>query len=108
MSKRAFGAALLVCVSATATNAASLEFARGAVLDLRDDGQPAYRVSVPEDVYLWTTRDDLGDLRVLDGAGNELPYAVRFPPGGDSVTEWSQLPTFALPAASAAKGSTAV
>jgi hypothetical protein len=110
VSRRPFAIALVVGAGAIAANGASLDFARGAAIDLQTQGEkePAYRLSLPEDVYRWSTRDDLGDVRVLDGAGAELPYAVRVPPGGDSVTEWIELPTFALPVAEPLQGSAAV
>ena len=107
MTKRSFAWLVVVLTAADALAAAS-DFARGAIIELPAQPNAAYRFAVPADVYRWSTRDDLGDLRVLDNGGNEVPYAVRVPPGGDAWSAWTNLPTFAMPAAAATSGSAAV
>jgi hypothetical protein len=99
---------LTVVLVAPDALAAANDFARGAAIELPAQPNAAYRFAVPADVYRWSTRDDLGDLRVLDGNGNEVPYTLRVPPGGDALTVWTDLPAFAMPAAATKPGSAAV
>ncbi len=88
--------------------AAPEDFARGAVISTTDPGM-AQRVILDADVYQWATSEELGDVRILDSTGSELPYAVRRPPPAESHTGWRSLPVFALPQpASAAEAATAV
>jgi hypothetical protein len=54
-------------------------------------------VLVPADVYQWVVRDDLGDLRVFDGAGEEVAYALKRPVRATEHTPWQSLPMFKLP-----------
>jgi len=107
MTNRAIAVLLMVLPAAHAAAIAN-DFARGVAIDLPTQRAAAYRIAVPADAYRWSTRDDLGDLRVLDDAGNEVPYALRVPPGGDVWTAWTDLPVFAMPAAAATPGSAAV
>ena len=107
MIGRSIGALSIVLVAWDALAVAN-DFARGAAIDLPARADAAYRVAVPADTYRWSTRDDLGDLRVLDSAGNEVPYTLQVPPGGDSLTAWADLPTFAMPASKTTSGSAAV
>jgi hypothetical protein len=71
------------------------DFARGR--EVIPDDAPVQRVIVPEDVYRWTTRADLGDLRVLDPAGGLTPFAVRAPRAEPPPATWQPLIWFALP-----------
>lgn len=56
------------------------------------------RLILPSDVYAWTSRPDLGDLRVFNGAGQPVPHAVAagVRPPDEAVT--TPVPTFPLPA----------
>jgi len=82
---------------ALAAHATPNDFARASVLPAAES-PVAQRSSIPQDVYEWVLRDDLGDVRVLNGAGDELPYAFRVPAGAEDDTEWVPLPLFPLPA----------
>jgi hypothetical protein len=84
---------------AAAADAAALgpdDFARGRTL------QPAsadalQRLPLPADVYQWTARADLGDLRVFDGTGAPVPHAVRAPLQQNGYSPWRRVPVFPLP-----------
>jgi hypothetical protein len=87
---------VLLCILTGAGNALTPDdFARGR--EVVPDSGLVQRVIVPEDVYRWTTRTDLGDLRVLDAAGNPAPFAVRAPQATTPPPAWQPLPWFALP-----------
>jgi hypothetical protein len=77
-------------------HAAPEDFARGMTITIAEPGL-AQRVTLTADLYEWVTRDDLGDLRIYDADGGELPYALRRPTAGESHTEWQALPLFPLP-----------
>lgn len=51
------------------------DFARGFRLEVAG-GEPVYAVVLPRDVYRTVTRPDLGDVRVFNGEGEELPHAI--------------------------------
>jgi hypothetical protein len=72
------------------------EYARGSVLDTSDDSF-VQRVAVPDDVYEWVLRRDLGDLRVFNRSQEEMPYNVRRPARMEEFSPWQQLPLFPLP-----------
>lgn len=72
------------------------DFARGRMIEPAAAG-PLERVVIPRDVYEWTTRTDLGDVRVLNAAGEELPYTLREPVTVQAPGDWQRLPLFALP-----------
>ncbi len=55
------------------------DFAYGIPLDLAG-GAPLYGLSVPFVVYQGVVRPNLGDLRVLNGAGEVVPYHLSRPP----------------------------
>ncbi len=80
-------AAMLLALTAEADEFSREDFAYALPLQV-DEGAPLHRVSVPLAVYRHTRRADLGDLRVLNAAGETVPYAVRSPPG-DSTRERS-------------------
>jgi hypothetical protein len=54
------------------------EFAHRAPL-VFDGGGPHLRATLPPAVYLGAARADLADLRVFNGAGEEVPYALTRP-----------------------------
>lgn len=80
---------LLLCVVmpvCAASDPVPDDFAAGALLNTRGDAA-IYRLSLPPAAYLGLTRDDLGDLRVFNAAGEAVPHALRRPTieeGGDS------------------------
>ncbi|MEZ5558100.1 MAG: DUF3999 family protein [Pseudomonadales bacterium] len=98
--------AALVCICAAVTSAAPADFARGRTLLVGD--APVQRVDLPQDVYEWVVRADLGDLRVFNGAGEEVPYALRRPRPGRASGEWIDVPLFTLPAADPSSAAAAV
>ncbi len=51
-------------------------FAEGFRIDMTA-GSPIYRLRLPERVYTISTRRDLGDVRVFNHAGDEVPHAIR-------------------------------
>jgi len=71
-------------------------FARGSVLDTSDHSYAA-RVAVPDDVYEWVVRRDLGDLRVFNRSQEEMPYNIRRPARMEEFSPWQQVPLFPLP-----------
>lgn len=72
------------------------DFARGLVLDASDQSV-VQRLTVPDDVYEWVTRSDLGDLRVFNRDQEEMPYNVRRPQRLEEYSAWLKLPLFSLP-----------
>jgi len=61
------------------------------------EGAALYRFSLPVDVYLHAARADLGDLRVLNAAGEVVPYALRAGAGeGKQERESVIVPHFPL------------
>ena len=62
----------------TGLQANQSDFARGRVLDA-PDGVVVARLVVPDDVYEWVVRRDLGDVRVLNRDQEEVPYNLRRP-----------------------------
>ena len=62
------------------------------------DGKGAiYSVELPEDVYKTVTRNDLGDIRVFNGAGEVVPHTIRASRKEDVIRdEWQPLPYFPL------------
>ena len=73
------------------------EFVRGRVIEELAD-QNVLRVVVPQDVYEWVTRWDLGDVRVFNAAGGEVPYRIQRPQGTKEFSDWIDLPVFEIPA----------
>jgi hypothetical protein len=86
-------------LASSGTPAVPEDFARGRILHAGGEtvGQ---RLTIPRDLYEWTTRADLGDIRVFNGSGEEVPYAVRRAEVQDEFTAWQSVPLFALPAMS--------
>ena len=92
--------ALLVGAQALAKPA---DFARGRVVDTSDESF-VQRLTLPEDVYDWVTRDDLGDLRIFNGSQEEVPYALRRPETRDEYSPWQTMPLFPLPDTNVSRG----
>jgi hypothetical protein len=92
--------ALVLGLNALACLAAPLDFARGRALSSEDDAF-VHRVTLPADVYEWITRRDLGDVRVFDAAGEQVPYLIRRPETQDEYSDWRTVPLFPIPEAPA-------
>jgi hypothetical protein len=92
--------ALVLCASASAA-AGDLRFAHRFPLELAGNA-PYYTVVLPQSVYAASQRGDLGDLRVLNGASEPVPYTfdVAVSPT-QTVRARRVLAWFPLPAASA-------
>lgn len=103
---RVFASILMGFVTAT-TYAGPDEFVRARLIDVIE-GEPVQRLLIPPDVYEWSTRDDLGDVRVFNGGGDELAYAIARQPANVADAQWRGLPLFALPAEAATPGAAAV
>lgn len=73
----AVGATLLVLMAEAGT-VAPASFAQRYTLTL--SGSAAYyRLTLPPQVYAASQRSDLGDLRILNGAGESLPFSLESP-----------------------------
>ncbi|KAF0811725.1 hypothetical protein IGB42_03742 [Andreprevotia sp. IGB-42] len=87
---------------------AASAFARHAELKMAGD-TAIYTLDLPADVYRYTTRSDLGDLRVLNGAGEPVPYALSSLPAVNEVRQAPlAVPYFPLPQALADAGDVSV
>ncbi|KGB93917.1 MULTISPECIES: DUF3999 domain-containing protein [Burkholderia] len=74
-------------------------------LDL--DGSAAYyQLTVPQPVYAASRRDDLGDVRVFNGAGEPVPYSLDAPAAAAPAVPPSRTPVhwFSLPPTRAEHG----
>ncbi|WP_429301601.1 DUF3999 domain-containing protein [Paraburkholderia sp. GAS199] len=69
---------LAVCGWSLPVHAATDEFAQRFTFDL-DKGAAYYSVTLPAVVYAASQRGDLGDLRVLNGAGEPVPFSLDTP-----------------------------
>ncbi|MGH8778619.1 DUF3999 domain-containing protein [Paraburkholderia sp.] len=103
-------ALVLAAASSTASAAdqaasAANAFAHRFALEL--DGHAAYyTLTVPDAVYAASQRGDLGDVRVFNGAGEPVPYALDMPldvsqAGAPVPTTLRSVKWFALPASAA-------
>lgn len=90
-----------------ALGAGAGEFAYGRPIDLTSEAT-LQRLRLPQDVYEWVTRSDLGDLRVFNGADEEVPYQILRPQRQEDFTTWVALPLFALPVAENAQSTSRV
>jgi hypothetical protein len=71
------------------------DFARGA--DVSADAGAIVRLTLPDDVYATVTRPDLGDVRVLNAAGDVVPHTLRpAPPPAATSGEWRAVPSFPM------------
>jgi hypothetical protein len=86
-------ALVTVALAALVVQASQSEFARGRILDT-SDGSVVQRVTVPDDVYEWVVRRDLGDVRVFNRNQEEVPYNVRRPAGREEYSAWVSLPLY--------------
>ncbi|KDB06076.1 Protein of unknown function DUF3999 [Burkholderia sp. lig30] len=73
-------------------------FAQRFALDL-DGNAPYYAVTVPQAVYAASLHGDLGDLRVLNGAGEPVPYSLDAPAPAGPPPQRRPVHWFPLPAA---------
>ena len=90
-----------LCVLASGSVAGTpADFVRGRVIEVVDP-QIVQRATVPQDVYEWVSRADLGDLRVFNGQHSEVPYTLRRPTSQQEHSAWMDLPIFVLPVADA-------
>ncbi|MBN3775563.1 DUF3999 family protein, partial [Burkholderia sp. Se-20378] len=74
-------------------------------LDL--DGAAAYyQLTVPQPVYAASRRDDLGDVRIFNGAGEPVPYSLDAPATAAPAVPPTRTPVhwFPLPPARADNG----
>ncbi len=74
------------------------DFARGMAIAIEAGaGSPAWRVSLPIEVYRALVRADRADLRVFNERGEVVPYQLRRPQAPSAVTgAFVSLPLFAL------------
>jgi hypothetical protein len=72
------------------------DFAKGA--EIRTDGSGSiFRLVLSDDVYDTATREDLGDLRVINAAGDSVPHALRRAPSPEQVeADWRTVPSFPM------------
>ncbi|MBU1168094.1 MAG: DUF3999 domain-containing protein [Proteobacteria bacterium] len=70
-----------------------MDFAKGIVLDCEEDAS-IYRFTIPEFVYEHLTRPDFGDIRVFNSQGEDLPFELKRPEGGQVIEH--ALPSFPL------------
>lgn len=90
--------AALCCCSPLQAAAPGLDdFAYGLTLP-RVEANGAYSLDLPRVVYEKTTRHDLGDLRVFNGAGETVPHAIRRLPMDEAAEQIRRnVPFFPLP-----------
>jgi Protein of unknown function (DUF3999) len=74
------------------------QFAYGLPLEVSGE-QAFYELELPLAVYQGSLRDDLGDIRVFNGAGKVVPHLLRHPANQTRQQEvvTSELPFFPLP-----------
>ena len=72
------GLSLLTSFAAAGGTPGAERVARRFSLDL--DGSAAYyQLTVPQAVYAGSRRDDLGDVRIFNSAGEPVPYSLDAP-----------------------------
>jgi hypothetical protein len=88
--------ALLGLSTVLGAQASRTDFVRG--VEIRTEpGGSLYRVLLPDDVYDTSTRADLADMRILNAAGETVPYTFRTVPRGPSQeSEWQTVPSFPM------------
>src|SRR5437868_2190279 len=96
------GCMALAALWTSAPAMAADAFAQRFALQLQD-GAPAYSVALSPAVYEASRRGDLGDLRVFNGAGEAVPYALDAPREPSRVPS-ALRPVRWFPVASAAAG----
>jgi hypothetical protein len=71
------------------------DFARGA--DIHAEGGSIFQLLLPDDVYATVTRADLGDVRVLNAAGDVVPHTLRRAPlPAAPSAEWRAVASFPM------------
>lgn len=98
---------MLAGIVAASAFAGTDDFARARLIT-EAQNEPVQRALIPQDVYEWSTRDDLGDVRVFNGTGDEMAYAIARQPVIVADAQWRALPLFSLPAESTTTGAPAV
>ena len=73
------------------------DFAYGIHLDV-PPGTAIGALSIPQAVYTTAWRNDLGDLRVFNAAGEPVPHLLRSTRTGEAAAPWRPLPFFPVPA----------
>ena len=91
-------AAIILTGYTLAAHAGPADFAHGRVIVVGEE--LVQRARLPQDVYEWVVRDDLGDLRVFNREAEQVPYALRRPATTSAHSDWQDLPIFTLPVAS--------
>jgi Protein of unknown function (DUF3999) len=85
---------LSLAIAATSTGSSPTDFAyRMQVLGTHDAA--AYRVALPLAVYRKISHADLADLRVFNGSGEQVPFAIERPAAGtvsNAATAFSSFP----------------
>ncbi len=86
MIKRIGGVlSLLLAGSVTAAPLQMNDFAYGIPLQVDGDGA-IYSLPLPAEVYRRTVRSDLGDMRVFNGLGEEVPHLLQREPTQQQLT----------------------
>jgi len=87
--------AFLALLAATATVSTPKDFAYR--MQVNGTGEAAaYRVALPLAVYQKIAHPDLADLRVFNGNGEQVPFAIERPPAGTVANAAAALPIFPL------------
>ena len=98
------GLSLLTSFAAADATPGAERVARRFSLDL--DGSAAYyQLTVPQAVYAASRRDDLGDVRIFNGAGEPVPYSLDAPAAPAVPPSRAPVHWFPLPPARAENGS---
>lgn len=92
---RRFAILLALGIPAMVLAQSPSDFARGATIQA--DGGSIYRALLPDDVYETAVRADLGDLRVLNAAGEPVPHTLREVPAPETQQrDWAAVPSFPM------------
>lgn len=70
-------------------------FAKGIRLETTG-AAPVFRLALPDDVYRTATRNDLGDIRVFNAAGEPTPHVLIRPRPAETAAALADLPFFPL------------
>jgi hypothetical protein len=84
----------LIATAAAATSAPG-DFAYGQLI-VPSAPATGYRLALPVDLYRAAVREDLGDLRVFNGSGEVVPYALQRPHRETQKLPLRPLPLFPL------------
>ena len=88
---------LVAAVPVAAGNLSSTDFAYGYVLNVDGEGAISSLV-IPDEVYRTVKMADLGDMRVLNAAGEIVPHHVRQSSLPDTAQQThTEVPFFSLP-----------